>query len=132
MKLFVAALAFLGLMVSALAQSPGATGWQSGIFNTGTNATIMAAPADTTQRNYLRKLFCDVTAKPAPGVMQMQIRTLQNGTLTTVGFFSVLAGQTDQIEFDPPLWGDVGSAITMVYGTGGGPAKCMWMGFFGQ
>jgi hypothetical protein len=130
MKLFIAALAFLGLMVPALAQS--VNGWQSGVFNTGTNATIMAAPADTTQRNYLRKLFCDATTKPAPGVMQMQIRTFQNGTLTTVGFFSVLAGQTDQIEFDPPLWSDTGAAITMVYGTGGGPAKCMWMGFLGQ
>lgn len=131
MKKFLLALALL-FATPAFAQSPGFTGWQSGVFDTGSGAVIMPAPTDPNLRNYLKHIYCDATAKPAPGVMQMNIKTMRNGTLTIISFFSVLAGQTDGIHFEVPLWGDTGAAITMAYRSGGGPAHCTWEGFVGQ
>lgn len=134
MKKILLALSLL-FATPALAQSPGFTGWQSGVFDAGANMVIM--PADTnsppTLRNYLKHIFCDATSKPVPGVVKMNIKVMRNGVLTVVSYFAVKAGETDGINFDVPIWGDVGSAITMNYaGTSGGPAHCSWEGFQGQ
>lgn len=127
MKWLVLITALFLSIAPALAQSPGFTGWQSGIVDT--PATIMPAPGDGL-RNYMTHLYC--TALRASTDVELNIKTTRNGTAGTISYGMIKMGQAGDFTFNPPLWGDPNTPITINYKTGGGPAHCTWQGFVGQ